>query len=86
MFDTTGPVFFMIGSQRSGSNWLRTTLDEREDLAGPHPPHIVRDFMPILHKFGDLDNGERLRVLMDHVCTFVATSSRRQPVKDFRLR
>jgi hypothetical protein len=29
-------IFFMIGSQRSGSNWLRTMLDEREDLAGPH--------------------------------------------------
>jgi len=71
MFDTTVPVFFMIGSQRSGSNWLRTMLDEREDLAGPHPPHIMRDFMPILNKFGDLDNGERLRVLIDHVCTFV---------------
>lgn len=70
-FDTTGPVFFMIGSQRSGSNWLRTMLDEREDLASPHPPHIMRDIMPILDKFGDLDDLERLRVLIDHVCTFV---------------
>jgi serine/threonine protein kinase/serine/threonine protein phosphatase PrpC/uncharacterized membrane protein YfcA len=69
--DTSAPVFFMIGSQRSGSNWLRTMLDEREDLASPHPPHIMRDFMPILDKFGDLDVPERLRVLIDHVCTFV---------------
>jgi serine/threonine protein kinase/serine/threonine protein phosphatase PrpC/uncharacterized membrane protein YfcA len=69
--DTSAPVFFMIGSQRSGSNWLRTMLDEREDLASPHPPHIMRDFMPILDKFGDLEDPERLRVLIDHVCTFV---------------
>eukprot|EP00934_Nitzschia_sp_Nitz4_P007937 Nitzschia sp. Nitz4//scaffold21_size171442//104174//108556//NITZ4_002174-RA/size171442-augustus-gene-0.186-mRNA-1//1//CDS//3329542450//7927//frame0 len=64
-------VFFMIGSQRSGSNWLRTMLDEREDLAGPHPPHMMRDFMPIIDKFGDLSDDDNFRVLVDHVCTFV---------------
>lgn len=64
-------VFFMIGSQRSGSNWLRTMLEQREDLAGPHPPHIMRDFMPILDKFGDLSEIENFRVLVDHACTFV---------------
>ena len=25
-------------------------MSEREDLAGPHPPHILRDFFPILGK------------------------------------
>ena len=69
--DESAPAFFMIGSQRSGSNWLRTMLDEREDLASPHPPHIMRDFMPILDKFGNLDDPEYLRILIDHVCTFV---------------
>eukprot|EP00957_Ditylum_brightwellii_P205983 15346275-Ditylum_brightwellii.AAC.1 len=65
------PVFFMIGSQRSGSNWLRTMLGQREDLVGPHPPHIMRDFMPIIGKFGDLSEDAHLRILVDHVCTFV---------------
>jgi serine/threonine protein kinase len=65
------PVFFMIGSQRSGSNWLRTMLDEREDLAGPHPPHVLRDFMPIIDKFGDLIFDDNFKILVDHVCTFV---------------
>jgi calcium/calmodulin-dependent protein kinase I len=65
------PVFFMIGSQRSGSNWLRTMLDEREDLVGPHPPHIMREFMPILDKFGDMSADDNFRVLIDNVCTFV---------------
>ena len=41
-------VFFMIGSQRSGSNWLRTMLGEREDMIAPHPPHIMRDIVPII--------------------------------------
>ena len=85
----------MIGSQRSGSNWLRTMLNQREDLvspspcrpftwpkphlkrtlqttqAGPHPPHVLRDFMPNLGKFGDLAEPGNLEVLIDHVCTFV---------------
>ena len=65
------PVFFMIGSQRSGSNWLRTMLDQREDLIGPHPPHVMRDFMPIISKFGDLSDDENFCILLDHVCTFV---------------
>ena len=53
------PVFFMIGSQRSGSNWLRTMLDQREDLVGPHPPHVMREFMPLISqsKFGDLSQA-----------------------------
>ena len=65
------PVFFMIGSQRSGSNWVRTMLDEREDLAGPHPPHLMRDFTPIIDKFGDLSIDDNFHVLVDHMCTFV---------------
>ena len=69
--ETGPPVFFMIGSQRSGSNWLRTMLDEREDLAGPHPPHMMRDFMPIIEKFGDLTEDLQFRILVDHLCTFV---------------
>lgn len=52
----------MIGCQRSGSNWLRTMLSEREDLIAPHPPHIMRDFMPQLGKFGDLALQDNLQV------------------------
>lgn len=52
----------MIGCQRSGSNWMRTMLSGREDLIAPHPPHIMRDFMPILEKYGDLDSIANLKV------------------------
>lgn len=55
-------VFFMIGCQRSGSNWLRTMLSEREDLIAPHPPHIMRDFMPKLDEYGDLSDQRNLKV------------------------
>ena len=60
--NATAPVFFMIGCQRSGSNWLRTMLGEREDLIAPHPPHIMREFIPILSKFGDIEKIENLKV------------------------
>jgi hypothetical protein len=46
-------------------------LDEREDLVGPHPPHILLEFMPIIDKFGDLSVDDNFKVLVDHVCTFV---------------
>ncbi len=65
------PCFFMIGSQRSGSNWLRTMLDQREDLGCPHPPHMMREYVPLLDKFGDLSIELNLRILVDHVCSFV---------------
>ena len=55
-------VFFMIGCQRSGSNWLRTMLSEREDLIAPHPPHVMRDFMPKLDVYGDLSDQRNLKV------------------------
>ena len=71
VFDEDAQVFFMIGSQRSGSNWLRTMLNEREDLAAPHPPHILREFEPILAKFGDIDLAVNAEVLVDHVLLFV---------------
>ena len=67
-------VFFMIGSQRSGSNWLRTMMDEREDLASPHPPHIMRDFSPILERYGDLQEECNFKTLVDHVCAFVESN------------
>ena len=37
-------------------------LSEREDLIAPHPPHIVRDFMPRLERYGDLAVQENLKV------------------------
>ena len=37
-------------------------LSEREDLIAPHPPHIMRDFMPRLPKYGDLAVQANLRV------------------------
>uniref|UniRef100_A0A7M5XE27 Sulfotransferase n=2 Tax=Clytia hemisphaerica TaxID=252671 RepID=A0A7M5XE27_9CNID len=64
-------VFFLIGCQRSGSNWLHTMITDSETIATPHPPHILKHFMPILHKFGDLSIPLNLQRLINLICEFV---------------
>ena len=52
------PIFFLIGSPRSGSSWLYTNTSESKVIAKPHPTHILKRFTPILDKFGDLFEGD----------------------------
>ena len=65
------PVFFLTGSQRSGSNWLHTMISESKVIATPHPLYILKSLMPILDKLSDLFQEDNLRALVDHVCKFV---------------
>lgn len=39
--------FFIIGTERSGSNLLRLILHSHPRLAIPHPPHLIRFFRPL---------------------------------------
>ena len=48
----------MIGTQRSGSNLLRVMLDAVDQITAPHPPHILQRFIPLLDKYGDLNQPE----------------------------
>ena len=69
------PVYFMIGSQRSGSNWLQQLINERHpSIAVPHPPHILNSFFPILSQFGDLSSDSNFERLVNAVCDFVESS------------
>ena len=65
------PIFFLIGSRRSGSSWLYTIISESKIIAKPHPTHIFKSFTPILEKFGDLFQEDNMRAIVDHVCEFV---------------
>lgn len=62
---------FIIGTQRSGSNLLRLMLNESPDIAAPHPPHILKVFMPLLPLYGDLAQKAHFYALVNDVCTFV---------------
>jgi len=65
------PVFFMIGSQRSGSNWLETMINLSPDVSGPQPPHILKNWAPLVGNYGDLSVSGNFLALQDHVCAFV---------------
>lgn len=62
---------FIVGTQRSGSNLLRLMLNESPDIAAPHPPHILKTFLPLLSGYGDLGKEDNFVRLVKDVCEFV---------------
>lgn len=65
---------FMIGTQRSGSNLLRLMMNQLNDIASPHPPHILDRIMPLLEKYGNLSIDENFETLVNDVCRLVETN------------
>lgn len=61
----------MIGTQRSGSNLLRVMLDAIDEIAAPHPPHILQRFLSLLPKYGDLSSKDNFHKLVEDVCELV---------------
>ncbi len=64
-------ALFMVGEQRYGSNLLRVMLGQADEIAAPHPPHILERMMPLLPIYGDLDREDSLITLVDDVCRLV---------------
>lgn len=46
--------FYIIGTERSGSNLLRLLLDSHSKIAVPHPPHFLKNLASLESKYGDL--------------------------------
>ena len=63
--------FLMIGTQRSGSNLLRLMLNQVDNVAAPHPPHILQRMMPLVPNYGDLSQKSSFMLLVDDVCRLV---------------
>jgi hypothetical protein len=61
----------MIGTQRSGSNLLRLMLNQLDDIASPHPPHILERMQPLVKNYGDLNDDKNFNLLVDDVCRLV---------------
>jgi len=59
--------FFIIGTERSGSNLLRLILNAHSGLAVPHPPHVLHFFSPLEASYGDLQQPAALRRLVADV-------------------
>ena len=64
-------ALFMVGEQRSGSNLLRVMLGQADEIAAPHPPHILERMMPLLPIYGDLDQSDNFVALVDDVCRLI---------------
>lgn len=64
-------ALLMVGEQRSGSNLLRIMLGQADEIAAPHPPHILQRMMPLMPFYGDLEDEDAFAVLVDDVCRLV---------------
>lgn len=65
--------FFIIGTERSGSNLLRLILNAHSGIALPHPPHILHFFGPLQESYGDLTRPAALRQLVGDVLGLLAS-------------
>jgi hypothetical protein len=70
MTSSDSPIF-IIGTERSGSNLLRLILNQHPSIAIPHPPHILKDMMPLEPRYGDLSRDENFRALVRDVVRLV---------------
>lgn len=66
--------YFMIGTQRSGSNLLRVMLDQSPHLVAPHPPHFLERLTPLLPLYGCLEDNDNFATLIEDVCQLIETN------------
>jgi len=63
--------FFIVGTERSGSNLLRLILSVHPEIYLPHPPHLMRCLRRHEHRYGELTRTKNLARLIDDVLTLV---------------
>lgn len=66
-----------IGTQRSGSNLLRVMIDQFPEVFGPHPPHVLITFYPLLKYYGNLEDDASFKKLIHDICRLIEVN----PVK-----
>lgn len=59
-----------IGTQRSGSNLLRLILNQHDLISAPHPPHLLKTFVPLLPYYRAV-YGNSLQSLVEDMCLWV---------------
>ena len=66
-------MIFLMSSERSGSNMLRTIMARHSQVSAPTSPHLVKTIIPLLAGYGDLDDKANFRRLVDHVLEIICT-------------
>ncbi len=54
---------FILASERSGTNLLRSLLSNHKQIEGPIAPHFLDVFWPILNNYRDLTHGNNMERL-----------------------
>ena len=63
--------FFIIGTERSGTNLLRLLLNTHSHITIPHPPHIMKNFFRLEPLYGDLSVDVNFKKLIIDVVKMV---------------
>ena len=66
----TLPLFFIIGSQRSGTTMFRLMLNQHPELAVPFECGFITIFYRSLVQYGDLTSQENVRRLLGDIAEF----------------
>jgi len=59
---------FIIGTQRSGSNLLRVILNSHSELLAPHPPNVLKHFVPLEPLYNKLNDSE---IMHNHILELI---------------
>lgn len=62
---------FIIGTERSGSNLLRSILNSHSNIAIPHPPHLIQQFFRNQSLYGDLNDDRGFKHLIGDMIAHV---------------
>lgn len=57
--------FFIMASERSGTNLLRSMLGMHPELSAPPPPHALRHLAAVAPSYGSLEDPDALRAAVD---------------------
>jgi hypothetical protein len=58
---------FLVASERSGSNLMRSILGAHSRISAPPPPHLLSTFCPLLPRYGDLRDADARHHLCEDV-------------------
>lgn len=62
---------FIIGTERSGTNLIRLTLNSHSNISIPHPPHILKNFFKLELLYSDLKSDINFKRLIKDVVRMV---------------